>query len=338
MYNETNKKQILGREHALREERFDFENELPFEFDPAPWIPFRDKEVLQRCRNMTREQLTAHDNPDMEIHITGDADALFTADFFTRIKESDEQEKRLVVILPNPQAVQYSNIVYLCNRFGVSCRNLHTFAMDEWADQDGNVAPLTYKLGLGHSFMNNFFKKLNPELRPDISQMNCFTNENVDNFSDLIEEAGDGGADVCYSATGWPGHIAFIDPDTKEFASDSIEEFLTLGSRIVTQHPLTTAQNSLSGKFGGSGDIANIPYKAATIGPRDVKNSRQIIERQCLANLGGTNSWQRMISRLSLHGPVTMQVPSSIIQLFKTTVFMSEDLARPIVTNETGRY
>ena len=68
------------------EERFDFENELPFEFDPAPWIPFRDKEVLQRCRNMTREQLTQHDNPDMEIHITGDADALFTADFFTRIK------------------------------------------------------------------------------------------------------------------------------------------------------------------------------------------------------------------------------------------------------------
>ena len=71
---------------------------------------------------MTKKELTQHDNPDLEIHITADADALFTADFFTRIKESDEQDKRLVVILPNPQAVQYSNIAYLCNRFNVSCR------------------------------------------------------------------------------------------------------------------------------------------------------------------------------------------------------------------------
>ncbi len=322
----------------MNEERFDFEQTLPFDFEPAEWIPFRDKEVLERCRKMTRQELTQHPNPDMQIHITGDADALFTTDFFTRIKESDEQDKRLVVILPNPQAVQYSNIAYLCNRFNVSCRNLYTFNMDEWADQDGNVAPLTYKLGLGHSFMNNFYKKLEPDLRPDISQMNCFTSENVDDFSKMIEDAGDGGADVCYSATGWPGHIAFIDPDTQEFAADSLEEFLELGSRIVTQHPLTTAQNSLSGKFGGSGDIANIPPKAATIGPRDVKNSKQIVERECLAMLGGTNSWQRMISRLTLHGPVNMQVPASIIQLFKTTVFMSEDLARPIAANEMGRY
>jgi hypothetical protein len=48
-----------------------------------------------------------------------------------------------------------------------------------------------------------------------------------------------------------------------------------------------------------------------------------------LTNLGGITSWQRMISRLELYGPVTMQLPASIVQLFKTTVFVSEDIARP---------
>ena len=53
----------------------------------------------------------------------------------------------------------------------------------------------------------------------------------------MIEDCGEGGADVIYSATGWPGHIAFIDPDTEEFKADTLEEFITLKSGLVTQNP-----------------------------------------------------------------------------------------------------
>ena len=38
-----------------------------FTFSPAPWIPFRDKEVLERVRNMKREDLEKHSNPDFKI-------------------------------------------------------------------------------------------------------------------------------------------------------------------------------------------------------------------------------------------------------------------------------
>lgn len=300
-----------------------------FDFTPASWIPFRDKKVLEHCRNIRREDMEKHENPDFRIKIVADVTSVFVADMFTRIKESDEQDKPLSFILPNPWASAYSNVALLCNRFGVSCRNLHTFDMDEWANEDGEVAPLSYEAGLGHSFQKFFYEKLDPDLRPPEDHFHYPTTQNIKDYSKIIEDVTGGGVDVCYSATGWPGHIAFIDPDTEEFKAGSMEEFLTLGSRLVTQHPLTVAENSLFGVFGKSGDVANVPPRAATIGPRDIKAAKDRFEMHSLTFMGGVDTWQRMISRLTLYGPVSMQVPASILQLFKTSVFVSEAIAQP---------
>ena len=40
--------------------------------------------------------------------------------------------------------------------------------------------------------------------------------------------------------------------------------------------------------------------------------------------------WQRLISRLALHGPVTPKVPESILQTLGTDVYVSETIARDI--------
>ena len=300
-----------------------------FDFSPAPWIPFRDKKVLEKCRNIKREDMEKHPNPDFKIRVVEDVTSLFVADFFHRIYMSDVTDTRFTAIFPNPWPAAYQNVARLCNRFGVSARNVHTFNMDEWADDDGNVAPLSYKPGLGHAFKKYFYGTLDPENRPPEENIHYICNENVNDYSNIIEDIGGGGADMCYSATGWPGHIAFIDPHTEEFKADSIEEFVKLGSRIVTCHPLTVAENSLFSCYGCSGDVAAVPWRAATIGPRDVANARNRFEMHSLVEMGGINSWQRMISRLTLYGPVTMQTPASIIQMFKTSVFVSEDIARP---------
>lgn len=304
-----------------------------FHVTPASFVPFRDAEVLERCRNIRREDMETHPNPDFKIHIVKDVQSIFVADVFTRIKMSDDLDQKVVMIFPNPWPAAYANVALLCNKFNVNCRNVHTFNMDEWADEDGNVAPLTYRAGLGYAFLNTFYKNLREDLRPNIEQIHCFTDENYRDYSKIIEEVGEGGADVCYSATGWPGHTAFIDPDTTEFHADSLEEFLTLGSRLVTQHPLTIAENSLFEVFGCSGDVAAVPPKAVTIGPRDIAHARERFEMHSLTELGEVTSWQRMISRLTLYGPVTQQVPASILQLFKTDVYVSEGIARPFTFN-----
>ena len=49
---------------------------------------------------------------------------------------------------------------------------------------------------------------------------------------------------------------------------------------------------------------------------------------------GGFTSWERMISRLQLYGPVTKDLPASMYQLTKGTIYVSEDLARPIAPTD----
>ena len=261
-------------------------------------------------------------------------------DCFHRIYLSDVNNTPLTMIFPNQWPGAYSAIANMINRYNINCRNVNAFAMDEWADQDGNVAPLTYGASLGYSFLTHFYGNIREDLRPPVEQWHVFTNENKANgvYSRMIEDCGQGGADVIYSATGWPGHIAFIDPCTPEFGCPPIEEYLEMEARVVTLNPMTIMQNSLHGCFGCSGDIANVPPKAATIGPVDVKNSRNRLEMHAITTFGTYSAWQRMISRLVCYGEVTPLVPSSILQLMDTDVYVSEAIAEPFECCETVGY
>lgn len=309
-----------------------------FKFDPASYVPYRNKEVLEKCRNIKREDMEKHPNPNFRIHVTPAVGGIWIGDMVARIVESDLLDKKCVMILPNPCPVDYMQVAETINRMNVNCRNLHVFMMDEWADQDGNIAPLDYPAGFAHSNMKYFYNSIREDLRPPIEQMHYPTNENANCYSKMIAECGDGGADICYSGPGWAGHIAFIDPCTPEFGCPPIEEYLEMEARIVTLHPMTIMQNSLHGCFGCSGDIANVPPKAFTIGPVDVKNSKNRFEMHSITTMGTYSAWQRMISRLVLYGEVTPLVPSSILQLMDCDVYVSEEIAKPFGCDELMGY
>jgi len=298
-----------------------------FDFEPAPWIPYRNKDVLAKVRAIKREDMEKHENPDFHIRIVPDPTSVWVADMLMHISRSDREDQKLVMLMPNPCPTVYESVAELINRFRVNCRNVYTFNLDEWADQDGHVAPESYRAGFNHSFIKSFYGRIDPELR--MKRENCVapTTENIIDYSKLIEDCGDGGADISYTGPGWAGHIGFVDPDTKEFACDSLEEFMGMGARIVTLHPLTIAQNSLHGVFGCSGDIANVPPKAATVGPADIVHARERLEIHAITTMGTISAWQRMVSRLTLYAPPTPQVPTSFVQLLPTTVYVSELIA-----------
>lgn len=298
-----------------------------FDFNPPIWLPTQDKEVLERCRNIRREDMEITNENGYSIRVVPHPCSAITAQLFNVIWKSDVEDKKTVIIFPNSWRNVYVAAVELCNTFNVSGRNIHAFCMDEYADQDGNVAPISFRNSLGGSFMREFYLSFREDLRPPLKQMHYYTNENFEHYSDLIDETGDGGADLLISATGWIGHTAFIDPCTKKFAADTLEEFLELPSGFVDNHPLTIAQNS--GAYG-SGDMYHTPRYSVSIGPRDVMHARDHLERHDLCYTGGYNSWERMISRLQLYGPVCKEVPASIFQLTKGTIYVSEDMARPI--------
>ena len=305
--------------------------ETTFKYSPSKWVPFRDKTVLEKIRKIKKEDLTKHSNPKFNIRIVKDDEAefLFITDMFYRIKEAADLNKNVVLILPNP-ASAYKKVAYLINKFKINCKNLYTFAMDEYANEDGKIAPETWRQGFTYAMMHNFYYQIEEGLRPPIEQFQAPNNENINDYGKMIADMGD--ADACYSGPGWTGHLAFIEPDAPEFNAP-LEEWKKMGPRIVTLSPFTLAQNSLHGSFGMSGDIALVPPKAATIGPAEVIASKTRLEIHALSIHNTDTAWQRLMSRLVLHGPVTPLVPSSIHQLLETDCIVSETIARDIAPN-----
>lgn len=310
-----------------------------FRFKPAKHLPHANLplEELERIRNIKREDMEYTNENGFSVRVVIDPTLCAAQDIFYRILKSDLEDTHLTMIFPNQWPGLYSAVAEMLNKYNVSARNVDAFAMDEWADEDGNVAPLTYGAGLGYSFRNHFYGRIREDLRPSVDHWHVFTNENKgnDDYSKIIEEVSGGGVDVIYSATGWPGHTAFIDPGSPEFAADSLEEFIKLGSRLVTQVPLTICENSLFSPMGASGDVWAVPSRAATIGPRDVVSAKERFELHNFTNPDGS-SWQRMVSRLELYGPISMECPASIMRLGKGTCYVSEALAKPFASWHCG--
>jgi glucosamine-6-phosphate deaminase len=230
------------------------------------------------------------------------------------------------MIMPNPWP-NYVKVAALINKHKVSCRHVHTFNMDEYADDRGNIAPESWEFGFGYAFKKFFYSAINPKLRPPEKQVHLFTNKNIKSYGKMLADLG--GADICYSGPGWTGHLAFIEPDAPEFAG-SLAAWKKMGPRICTLSPFTIAQNSLHGCFGASGDLAAVPPKAATIGPAEVIGSKHRIDMHAISVGGSFQSWQRFTTRLVLHGPVTPRVPESILQTLRTDVWVSEGAAADI--------
>jgi len=300
-----------------------------FEFSPAACVPFRDKAAVARVRSLTREQLAQHPNSDYRIQIlpAEEIEPRWMADIIARIRYSSETGEKLVMIMPNPWP-NYAKVAEMINRQKLSCRNVHTFNMDEYANEHGKIAPESWPFGFGHAFKKYFYSQVDAGLRPPENQIHGLSDENIGCYGKMIEDLG--GADICYSGPGWTGHLAFIEPDAPEFAAPSLEEWKKLGPRICTLSPFTIAQNSLHGCFGASGDLTAVPPKAATIGPAQVVGAKHRIDFHGITVGGGFHSWQRLTSRLVMHGPVTPLIPESLLQTLRTDVLVSENIAADI--------
>ena len=304
-------------------------NRSLFDFNPIEWLPTQDKAVLEYCRNIKREEMDITNENGYSVRVVPHPSSSVACELFNWIYRSDVEDKKTVIVFPNSWKFIYTSVAEMCNLYNVSARNVHCFCMDEFADEHGNVAPITWNFSLGGAFLSEFYLSFREDLRPPLSQIHYYTNENIDCYSDMIAEEGNGGADLVLSATGWIGHTAFIDPNTNKFKADTLEEFLQLKAGFVDNHRLTIQQNA-----GSYAALWHMARYSVSIGPWDIINAREHLERHDLQSAGGYSSWERMISRLQLYGPVCKEVPASIFQLTKGTIYVSEDMARPIEPND----
>ncbi len=299
-----------------------------FQFEPADFYPFKDRNELDRVRAITKEDILALNgkhptSPGMYIDVRRDEEAgmVMIADMVRRIADSDRYDKKVVMIMPNP-CPAYRQVAYLLKELNINCRNVKFYMMDEWADQDGNIAPLSYKAGFGNAFYRFMVSNI-LELGFREENFIYHSNKVTPDYSRMLEQ--DGEADIVYSGPGWPGHLAFIDP-VEDWFCDTMEEYCGQSARVASLHPLTIAQNSLHGAFGCSGDIAKVPPKGAMMGPRDAMKAKEVLDVHSITTAGTHVTWQRLTSRLCVFGRPSQDVPASILQLRSkpTRVVMSE--------------
>ena len=288
---------------------------MDFEYGLSPFVAFRDRAACERVRAIPRARLAEHANPDFRITLVdqaGDFYTRFAADFVARVRAARDEGRELVAILPVGPMPQYEIAARMINTDRLSLRHLHTFNMDEYANEDGVTAPVSWPGSFQRAMFEGFFGLVDPELRPREDQIHFPTSDAIADYSARIEALG--GADVCYGGIGWSGHIAFWEPQLGAEFDGDLEAWKGAGARLVALHPMTIMQNALH-SFGS--DWSWVPPKANTIGPREVLGAKHR-SFWLDGDLGGGVSWQRFIARLVAHGPVSEFVPGSVLQTVRT--------------------
>ena len=296
-----------------------------FKFAPAEWLPYREMEVLDEIVNVdiVAKQGKNFENPDFELKVVYDVHNYFATELMQRIRMSDVRDEKLVLILPSPENAVFISVTEALNKFQISCRNVHVFFLYEYANEKGDVAPWQSPYSRSGHFMRYFYNRLEEHLRMPIEQIHFWTRDNIDTYSDEI--AALGGADVAFTAISWSGGIGAIDPES--FPANTVDELKTMGSRLVTPMAEMIAHDSLRGMFGCSGDIGNVPPKAATVGPKDLLAAKEWIDLEYLTACGGSPAHQKFPLRLALFGPICPQNPASLMRLQTGVCYVSPEVA-----------
>jgi len=284
---------------------------VDFKYSMAEFLPFRDKKECQRVRKIKKEDLCKHPNKQFKIRIIEDANEFYTEfalDIVKRIRESRDRGRRFVGIFPVGPMPQYPIAARIINEMKLPMKHVHTFNMDEYADENGNTAPLNWPGSFQKAMFESFFDLIDEKLRPPVKNLHFPTKKALPSYAKMIEDLG--GADVCYGGIGWCGHIAFWEAHLGFEFGDDLVGYKKAGPRCVELHPMTIMQNAL---HSFSGDWSWVPPKANTIGPAQILGAKH---RSFWLDgyMGGGVSWQRFIARLAAHGRVNTLVPGSMLQ------------------------
>ena len=244
-----------------------------------------------------------------------------------QIKQTKEEGRKLILILPVGPMGMYKWAVYFLKQLNIDCKHVYGFNMDEWADADGNTLPAEDPAAFQNAMTEAFYGPLG-ELTVPVEQRNFATKENLPTYPEKIAKLkAEGAKQVLVYGIGRMCHIAFWEP---HFAAEyaTVEEWKAAPYRVGARlHPFTIEQNAIT-SFRSSWPL--IPCYANTIGPQIIFNSDYAI--------GGADGvlsrgmqWQGMSFWITLrHGP-TKAITSSWIPTMPGKLFFMDELAGPLV-------
>lgn len=163
-------------------------------------------------------------------------------------------------------------VARVVNELGLSLRDAHFWAMDEWVI-DGKVVPASHPLSFARTNLERCFNRIDKRLVMPPENIHFPTSHPADycRSFDHIHCA------VMQGGQGEVKHWAFNDPLPRtgryEDEPPSPEEYLALSTRVVDLHPLTLLQNA---RTSGNGNLCLVPQQAVTVGPVETWKAEQV--------------------------------------------------------------
>ncbi len=245
------------------------------------------------------------------------------------IKQTRDEGRQLVMILPVGPMGMYRWAVYFLSSWNVSADHVHGFNMDEWSDADGNTLSHNDPGSFQYSMQKAFYGPLGTLTVP--VKQRCFaTRRTLHNYDDRITALKAKGAKMAVVyGIGRVCHIAFWEPHfAAEFDSNPAWAAAThrFGARL---HPLTIEQNAIT-SFKSRTTL--VPCYANTIGPKIFLGADY-----CIGGADGTFGrgmmWQGLSLWMSLRHDPTRWIPSTYMTTMPGKLFFLEELAGPLVAD-----
>ena len=198
----------------------------------------------------------------------------------------------------------YKNLIEWCDNKDVDFSKITSVNLDEYKGVDGNHDQ-SYRY-----FMNqNLFNHINID-KDNTHVPNGLVadgEQECARYNELIESVG--GIDLQLLGIGGNGHIGFNEPDD---------------SFIKETHLVTLAEETRQANARFFDSIDEVPTHAYTMGIKNIMSAKQIL---LLAN--GEGKAKALYD--SFFGPITPQVPASILQLHSNVTIIADEAALSLI-------
>ncbi|MBB6670487.1 glucosamine-6-phosphate isomerase [Cohnella nanjingensis] len=257
---------------------------------------------------------------------TQDLDTKMGHEIALQIRRTREEGRKLALILPAGPMGMYKWAVYFLKEWGVDCRHVYGFNMDEWSDGEGRTLPPDHPGAFRFAMEQAFYGPLG-ELTVPPEQRHFATLDQLPSYPAKIAALKAEGAElITIFGIGRMMHIAFWEPHfAAEYETD--EAWRAQAYRIGAQlHPLTVEQNALT-SFKSRTTL--VPCRANTIGPALFLQSDRIIGG-CDGALGRGMQWQGLSLWVTLRYGPDRWIPSSFMPTLPGKLFYLDELAGPL--------
>jgi len=242
------------------------------------------------------------------------------------IKTSRDKGEKLALILPVGPMGMYRWVVYFLKEWGVDCKHVWGFNMDEWSDSEGNTLDPKTTGSFQNAMEDAFYGPLGELTLPE-AQRNFATKDNLPTYEEKIDALRAEGAKlVTVFGVGRCFHIAFWEPHFAEEFS-SFDEWKRPAYRVgANLNPLTIEQNAVTSFKSRTTLVA---CTANTVGPGLFLQSDRIIGG-CDGTLGRGMQWQGLSFCVTLRYKPDIWVPSSFMPTLPGRLFFLKELAGPL--------